>query len=183
MKVRFRMVAIAVAIIGLGFGVAFGAGYEVGRGAPQVAPGGLTQQQLNSLLGINVAASAAGGQATTSGAGGGAAQRPGAAGGGQAGSQIAALAGAATGRVTEVTATSITIETRTGPQKINLAPATSFSKVAAGAAADINVGDTIVASGSRKDDGSYDATSVSQVPAALQSLLAPAATTATPTGR
>jgi hypothetical protein len=65
----------------------------------------------------------------------------------------------------------VTIETARGSQKVNLAASATVSKAAAGAASDITEGSTIFASGTRNADGSFDATSVSQVPSELQTLL------------
>ncbi len=173
MQLTYRYVLIGIAALGVALGVAFGAGVAYGRGDPREVQSGLTTQQIQSLLGINTAQAAssgaapAGGGAAGTGSGAGA-QRGQAAGAG--GGLTALLGGAVAGRVTAVTGDSVTIETAQGPQKINLSAATSVSRVSTGTSDDIREGATIIASGTKKDDGSYDATSVSQLPAELQRL-------------
>ena len=162
MKLTFRTLMIGVAIIGLGFGASFGAGIAYGRGTPKAAASAPTQQQLNSQLGVSGAGSTGG----TAVAGGGA-QR----GAGGAGGAAQALGRSATGRITAVDGRTITIETAAGAQKVNLAANATLERVTAASAADFKVGDTILASGVRNADGSFDASSVSQVPSSLQGAL------------
>lgn len=161
MTLTYRMIVIAVAVFGLGLGVAFGAGVAYGRSDPKEVQSGLTAQQIQSLLGVS------GGQAASTQSGAGAAESGQQQRGGAAGR-------IATGLVTGVEGQTLTIETRQGSQRINLAPSTTISKLSSGTAADIKPGLAIVASGSRKDDGSFDATDVTQVSAELQALLAAA---------
>ena len=160
MSLSFRTLAIGIGVMGIALGVAFGAGVAYGRGDPKTVQSGLTQQQIQQLYGAptNPAAAGAGGAA-------GAGQNAGAGG-------AAALAARATsGRVTAVSGQTITIETARGSQKVNVASSASVNKISGGAASDITEGTTIFASGTRKDDGSFDATSVSQVPSELAQLL------------
>ena len=161
MSLSFRTLAIGIGVMGIALGVAFGAGVAYGRGDPKTVQSGLTQQQIQQLYGAptNPAAAAAGGTGAT-----GAGQN--------AGAGAAALAARATsGRVTAVSGQTITIETARGSQKVNVASSASVNKISGGAASDITEGTTIFASGTRKDDGSFDATSVSQVPSELAQLL------------
>src|SRR5687767_2126403 len=98
MVLSFRTIIIAVAVLGVGLGVAFGVGVAYGRGDPKTVESGLTQQQIQSLLGIGGASAA---QSTT---GQGATGQ----------SNTAALARNPTGRITAVEGQTITIETRAG---------------------------------------------------------------------
>jgi hypothetical protein len=168
MVLSFRMMIIAVAVLGVGLGVAFGVGVAYGRGDPKTVESGLSQQQLQSLLGIS-GASAAGGAGTQGAGATGGAGSQGAA--GQAGGASATLARNPTGRITAVEGQTITVETRTGPVKVNLTASTKINKLAAGAAADLTTNGTVTVTGTRRPDGSFDATEVSQVPAELQALL------------
>ena len=65
------------------------------------------------------------------------------------------------------------METRAGGvQKVNLGPSTTVNKMSTGSQTDLKVGDTVIAAGTAKPDGtSFDATSVSQVPAELAPLV------------
>ncbi len=163
MKVTFRIIAIATVVVGVGFGAAFGAGIAYGRGDPKTVAGGLTTQQLASMLGVTGAQAALSSAATTT-AGQGTTARAGAATG-----ALSALG--ATGRITAVQGQTITIETRQGSEKINLSPSTTITKLISGGTTDLTEGTSIVVAGARKDDGSYDATSISQVPTELQAVL------------
>jgi hypothetical protein len=163
MSLSFRTLAIAVGVLGIAMGVAFGAGVAYGRGDPKTVQSGLTQQQIQQLYGAptggaGAAAGAAGGTNAGAGAAGGAA--------------VAAAARATTGRVTAVSGQTVTIETARGSQKVNLAPSATVNKTAAAAATDITEGSTIFASGTRNQDGSFDATAISQVPAELATFIA-----------
>ncbi len=184
MKITYRLMLIAIAVLGVGFGLSFGAGVAYGHGNPKTAAGGLTQAQLNSLLGINTSSAAAtGGAATT---GGGAATRPGAAGTAAAGGG-AALATTATGQITTISGNTVTIQTRQGTEKVNLSSSTTIQKLVAGTTSDLKAGDSIIASGSRNADGSFDAKQVGPLPSELQALIGGGAggggASATPTGR
>jgi hypothetical protein len=154
MSLSFRTLAIGVVALGILIGVAFGAGVAYGRGDPQTVSEGLTQQQIQQLYGppTNPAAAQGGAQA-----GGGAAQ---------------ALARSTTGRVTSVEGNTVTIETSRGSQKVTLGASGTVTKSGSGNLSDLTQGTTIFASGTRKDDGSFDATSISQVSGDLQALLA-----------
>jgi hypothetical protein len=166
MSLSFRMLAIAIGVFGIALGVAFGAGVAYGRGSPKTVQSGLTQQQIQQLYGAptnaGAAAGAGAGAATGAGAGAGAATGAGA---------TAAAARATTGRVTAVSGQTVTIETARGSQKVNLASSATVSKTTNGSASDLTAGTTIFASGTRNADGSFDATSVSQVPGELQTLI------------
>jgi len=166
MKVTFRIIAIVTVVVGVGFGAAFGAGIAYGRGDPKTVAGGLTSQQLASMLGVTGAQAAlSAGAAATPATGG-------AAGAARAGAATGALSAVgATGRITAVQGQTITIETRQGSEKINLSASTTITKLISGGTTDLTEGTSIVVAGTRKDDGSYDATSISQVPTELQAVL------------
>jgi hypothetical protein len=170
MRVTFRVLLFAAVIAGLALGVSFGVGYAAGRGNPKQASGGLTQQQLNQMLGVQGAAAGAG---TAGGAGGaGTASGTGRTNTGGAAGATALLRNPA-GKITAVDGTTLTIETRAGSvQKVNLSPSTTVNKMSAGNQADLKVGDSVIAAGTPKPDGtSFDASSVSQVPAELAPLV------------
>src|SRR5688572_6945624 len=181
MIVSYRVLVVEVVMIVLALGVSFGAGIAYGRGDPKTVQSGLTQQQIQSLLGISGAAAQGGaGAADPSGSAGGSsagAQRQGQGGAGaqggggaqggagaqQGGGAAAAAAQAAaarnpSGRVTAVDGQTLTIETRTGSQKVNIGPSTTIQRLSIGSMSDFRVGSTILASGARKEDGSFDAT-------------------------
>lgn len=184
MKITYRVMLIGIAVLGLGFGVSFGAGVAYGHGNPKTQSGGLTQAQLNSLLGITTA-SAAGGTGGTGG-GSGAAATAIAGRGGAGGGALQTLTNSATGQITAINGNTITIQTRTGTEKVNLAASTTYQKLTSAAVSDFKVGDSIVASGSRNSDGSFDAKAVSPLPPELQALLGGTGgggASATPTGR
>ena len=168
MALNLRTLGLGIAIVGVAVGVAFGSGVAYGRGDPKTVEGGLTQQQIQSLLGIS-GAQAAGGTgagATTSATDGTGATRQGAGGTG-----AAALARNATGRVVSIAGNVITIETAQGQSKVNITPATTISRSSTAVLGDIKEGMTIVAGGTRNADGSFNATSLSQVPTELQTIV------------
>ena len=51
MQLTLRKLAMGVGALGVAIGVSFGAGVAVGRGDPKEAEGGLTQQQIQALIG------------------------------------------------------------------------------------------------------------------------------------
>jgi hypothetical protein len=160
MSLSFRTLAIGVGVLGIAMGVAFGAGVAYGRGDPKTVQAGLTQQQIQQLYGAPTNPAAAAGNA------GGAPASS------QAGAGAAALAArSTTGRVTAVSGQTLTIETARGSQKVNLSSSAAVNKSTRGAVSDITEGTTIFVSGTRKEDGSFDATSVSQVPSELAQFL------------
>lgn len=169
MSLSFRTLAIGIGVMGIAFGVAFGAGVAYGRGDPKTIQSGLSQQQIQQLYGAPSGGGAGGAAAGAGAQGGGATGAGGASGAG--GAAAAAAARATTGRVTAVSGQTVTIDTARGSQKVNLMPNTAVSKITGGTAADITEGTTIFASGTRKDDGSFDATAVSQVSSDLSQLL------------
>ena len=160
MLLSFRTILLGVVVLGLGMGAAFGIGVAYGRGDPKTVESGLTQQQIQSLLGISGSGAGGTAQGGTQGPSGG----TGAAG-------AAASGRNPTGRITAVDGRTLTIETRAGAQKVNLSPSTKINKLTTGTTADLTANATIVASGTRNADGSFDATEVSQIPAELQALL------------
>lgn len=164
-SLTFRTLAIGVVAAGLALGIAFGVGVAYGRGNPKTVQSGLTTQQIQQMYGP-----------ATSGAAGAGGQ--GAGGAGAAGAASVLGARSTSGRVTAVSGQTVTIETRQGSQKVLLSSSTTVNKLATGASADLQEGSTIVASGTRKDDGSFEATSVSQVPAELVTLVAGGGTSA-----
>ena len=172
MSLSFRTLAIGIGVMGIAFGVAFGAGVAYGRGDPKTIQSGLTQAQIQQLYGAP-AGGGAGAGAAGAGAGAGAGTTGGTGGGtgGANGAAAAAAARATSGRVTAVNGQTVTIDTARGAQKVNLAASTTVSKITGGTAADITEGTTIFANGTRKDDGSFDATSVSQISSDVAALL------------
>jgi hypothetical protein len=182
MKITYRVMLIGVAALGLGFGISFGAGVAYGHGNPKAQAGGLTQQQLNSLLGITTGQVTGGGG--TSGQGNGAAATA-VAGRGGAGGALQTLNSSPSGQITAIDGNTITIQARTGSEKINVSSGTTIQKLATGSLSDLKVGDSIVASGSRGSDGSFNATAVSPLPPELQALFGGGGNgaQATPTGR
>jgi hypothetical protein len=173
MSLTFRTVAIAILVIGFALGISFGAGIAYGRGDPKTVQSGLTQQQIQQLIGGTGAGAGqfgAGAGAASPGAGAGAAG--GAQGAGGGGAQASLLgANATAGRVTAIQGQTVSIETRQGTQRVNLSSSTTVSRLAAALPSDIKEGMTIIANGTRKDDGSFDATSLAQVPQELQGLV------------
>jgi hypothetical protein len=166
MAINFKTVAAAIAAFGVVLGVTFGAGVAYGRGDPKTVDSGLSQQQIQAMLGISgaQAAGGTGGQGTQGGQG----QRQS---GGTGGSMTSVLgANATAGRVTAVSGQTVTIQTAQGTQRINLAASTSVSKMQTGAIADVREGQTIFITGTRKEDGSFDAAALTQLPPELQAL-------------
>jgi hypothetical protein len=53
---------------------------------------------------------------------------------------------------------------------VNIPTSAKVNTYKTGSASDLKVGDSVIVSGTRKDDGSIDATSVSQLPSELQAL-------------
>jgi hypothetical protein len=162
MRLTFRVLLIAAVIAGFGFGVSFGVGYAAGRGNPKQAAGGMTQQQINQLFGIQ-----SGG--LTTGAGGGTTPNGGGTATARGGTGTGTVARAPLGKITAIDGGTLTVETRVGGvQRVNLSPSTAVNRITSGSQGDLKVGDNIVATGTAKPDGSnFDATTVSQVPAEL----------------
>jgi hypothetical protein len=186
---KFRFVALGVIVIGLALGVVFGLGVKYGQGKQPEATGGLTQQQINQLLGVGAggAGGAGAGGGGGAGAGGAGAGGSGSAGGASNGGGTALAAGRATaGRITAVQGQTVTIELRPGvTEKINLGTQSVVNKKSTGAGADLKEGSSVIITGSRKPDGSFDATTINLVAPELAQALAtssssgaaPAATT------
>ena len=170
MRVTFRVLLFAAVLAGLALGVSFGVGYAAGKGNPKQTAGGLTQQQLNQMLGIQAGAGAGSAGAAGAGAGGAGSGRTttGGAGGG-----ATALLRSPAGKITAIDGNTLTIETRTGGvQKVNIGSSTTVNKMSAGSQTDLKVGDTVIAAGTARADGtSFDASSVSQVPPELAPLV------------
>ncbi len=165
MKLNLRSVALALGALGLGLGLAFGIGVAYGRGDPKEVEVGLTTQDLQSYLGIGGAGANAGGG--TANAGGG---RP--AGGGRGGVATLLGAGSVGGQITAVGAESVTIEAAAGSRELKLAPSTSIRTLGSGPSAALEVGMTVLASGSENEDGSFAAAAISELPAELGALFA-----------
>jgi hypothetical protein len=177
MTLNIRILAMGAAVIGLALGGAFGAGVAYGHGnKPASASSCCTAQQLQTLTGISVNTSAAsqGASGTPSAANGRAVA-------GGAGAAAANASGNNTGRITAVDSSSLTIETRQGSLKINLSPTTTFNKITAGSANDLSNGLTVLVTGTKKDDGSIDAASLTQLPPELQALIGTGGATASST--
>lgn len=156
MRVTLRHMAAAVLVVGVGFGVAFGAG--VAYGSPKQVQGGLTQQQLVALLGVG-----------TGGLGAGASGAGGASGAAGAAAGLAALGTA--GRVVSVQGDVVTIETRQGNVRVNLSSSTTLTKVASATRTDLKEGMTVLVGGQRGNDGTIAATSVTELPQQLAGIL------------
>lgn len=160
MVLNFRMILGAGAAIGIAIGVAFGAGVGVGHSSAKTVNTGLTQQQIQSLLGVSGAAGA-GSSAQASGT-------PGARGGG-----AGALGNNTTGQITAISGSTLTIQTATQTTvEVNLQSSSKVNTLQSGSTSDLKVGESVVVAGTRKDDGSVDATSVSQLPPELQTITA-----------
>lgn len=172
LRLTFRLMALAVAALGLVLGASFGAGVAYGRGTPKQAPAGPTVQQVQTQLGLGGGAQGAAGQ------GGGSGQQ-GAAGQGGTGASAAQQARSTSGRITSISGQTVTIETRQGSVRLNLAPATTVRKLSVGTVSELREGMTIVAAGARRDDGSYDVTSISELPPELEATLGGGATPGT----
>jgi Cu/Ag efflux protein CusF len=164
-KVTYRVLMVAVAVVGLGFGMSFAAGVAYGHGNAKPSGGGLTEQQLNSILGIN-----------TGGVGGAGASSGGQGALGGRGAAAQALSNSATGQITDISGNTVTIQTRTGTtEKVNVSNSTTIEKLASASLSDLKNGDSVIVSGSRNADGSLDAKDISPVPAELQALIGGAA--------
>jgi hypothetical protein len=187
---RFKFVALGVVAVGLAMGIAFGLGVAYGKGDEPEAQGGLTQQQLNQMLGIGTGGVGAGGGAGGgagaggggAGAGGGAAGAGGAGAGGAGANQAAAAGGRSTyGRITAVQGQTVTIEMRPGQTvKLNLAASSVINTSQKGSNADLKEGSSVVVSGTRKEDGSFDVATISVVAPELVQALTPAGPAAAP---
>ena len=163
LTIDFRKAAIVLAIIGAILGVAFGVGVAYGRGSPKTVDSGMSQAQIQQLLGLGGGASLTGGGSGFGGAGGG---------------SFTSALGGTTGVITAMTDTSITIETRQGTHTVNLSPTTAVQTYAKTDAAALKPGDIIIVGGDTAADGSIAATAVSQLPDELKTL----ATGTTPGG-
>ena len=155
MILDFRKLALGVAVIGLGLGVAFGAGIAYGRGDPKTVESGLSAQQLQSLLGTDVLQSAT--------AGAGAAPDAGVVPGGAAG----LLGASPTGVVTAISEASITIETLQGSQTIQLESDTLLNLLSQAEVGSLEEGQTVIISGSENNEGVFVAAAISEVPEGL----------------
>ena len=180
MASRFRFIALGVAAIGLAMGVAFGLGVAYGKGDDKPAESsGFTQAQIQAMVGGGGGAGAGGGGA---GAGAGGAGAGGAGGANAAaGANTAAAAASArstAGRITAVQGQTVTIEIRPGlTQKLNLGTSSVVNKLQTGAGADLKEGSSVLVSGTRKDDGSFDVATINIVPPEVALILAAPATT------
>jgi hypothetical protein len=146
---RFRVLLLGVLAVGLVVGVAFGTGIAVGKGDRQTVQTGLTQQQLQSLLGVGGAA---------------------AAGASQGARGALNLGGNTIGQVTAIEGQTVTVQTQQATVKVAVGPSTTVNTYGGNGLAGLKTGDAVVVAGQRKDDGSIEATSISQLPPELQSL-------------
>jgi hypothetical protein len=172
---RFKIVAIGVVGIGLLMGVAFGMGVAYGHGNEKTAESGVTLAQIQQMVGGGGGgAGGAGGGAGAGGAGAAGGGAGAANGGGQAGSGSTASAARSTsGKITAVQGQTVTIEIRPGlTQKLNLGSATVVNKFQTGAGSDLKEGSTVLVSGTRKDDGSFDVATINLVPPELAQIVA-----------
>jgi len=151
---RFRVLLLGVLAVGLVVGVAFGTGIAVGKGDRQTVQTGLTQQQLQSLLGVGGAAAAGASQGA----------------GSQAARGALNLGGNTIGQVTAIEGQTVTVQTQQATVKVAVGPSTTVNTYGGNGLAGLKTGDAVVVAGQRKDDGSIEATSISQLPPELQSL-------------
>jgi hypothetical protein len=166
MLVTFRLLVIALAMMGVAVGVSFGIGVAYGKGDTKTVSSGLTEAQIAQIVGGGTGTGGAGNFANRSGTPA-AGTTPGSGGGGNF-----AAGGNTTGQITAVDAQSITLTTAQGATvKVSIAPNTTVQTVATGKATDLKVGDSIIVAGARGSDGTVAATSVSAVPTVLQGLL------------
>jgi hypothetical protein len=178
---RFKFVALGVVAVGLAMGVAFGLGVAYGKGdEPEAQAAGITLAQIQQMVG------GGGGGPGAGGAGGGGAGTGGAgAGGAQAGGNTAAAASARStaGRITAVQGQTVTIEIRPGlTQKLNLATSSVVNRLSTGNNSDLKEGSSVLVSGTRKDDGSFDVATINIVPPELAQIASAPATTGTTPG-
>jgi hypothetical protein len=155
MVLNKRIMIIAVAVCGIAIGVAFGVGVAYGRGDPKTVESGLSQQEIATLLGGSGLQSAGNNSA--------AGQR----GLGNAGGQL--LGNNTIGQVTAVDGQTVTVKTVQAEVKVTLDANTNVSKYGT-SGSDLQVGDTVVVAGTKQQDGSVLATSVSQMPTELATL-------------
>jgi len=167
---KFRLVAICVVVIGLALGVVFGLGVKYGQGKEPEAQQGVTLQQIQQLVSGGGGAGAGAGGA---GGGGGAGAGGATSGGSQASGSALAAGRATSGKITAVQGQTVTIELRPGvTQKINLGAQSVVNKTSTGAGADLKEGSSVIITGTRKDDGSFDAATVNLVAPELAQALA-----------
>lgn len=164
MLVTFRLLVIALVMMGVAVGVSFGIGVAYGKGDTKTVNSGLTEQQIAQIVG---------GTGTTGGAGNFAGRTGTPAAGTTPGAGGAAAAGNNTsGQITAVDAQSITLSTAQGQSvKVNVAGNTTIQTLTTGKLSDFKVGDSIIVAGTRGADGTVAATTVSAVPSLLQGLL------------
>ena len=158
LTINFRKAAIALAIVGAILGVAFGVGVAYGRGSPKTVDSGMSQAQIQQLLGLGSAGGGGGGGGFAGGGGGAALTN--------------LLGGGTAGVVTAITDTTITIVTRQGTHTVNLSPTTVVQTYAKTDPAALKAGDPIIVTGETAADGSIAATAVSQLPDELKTLAA-----------
>jgi hypothetical protein len=180
MNLSVRVLAVTLGVVGMAMGVSFGAGVAYGRGEPKTVQSGLTQQQIQQLYGAPTNPGATqGGTGTGLPGAGGLPSTPSAGSGGAA----PASARGTSGRVTNISGQTLTIETARGSEKVNLSPSGTVSKSTPGVISDIKEGTNVFASGNRNADGSLDATSLSEISAEqLQFLSSLTSLPVTPSG-
>jgi hypothetical protein len=173
---RFKFVALGVVAIGLAMGVAFGLGVAYGKGDEPAAQQGVTLAQIQQMIGAGPGAGGggggAGGAAGAGSGGGGASQGSGGGGTSSFGSR------ATLGKVTAVQGQTVTIEIRPGlTQKLNLGAQTVVNKTQTGTPADVKEGASVLVSGTRKEDGSFDVATINVVAPELLQAMAPTSAT------
>jgi hypothetical protein len=165
MVVTFRMMIVAIAAFGAALGIAFGVGVAYGKGDKETVQPGLSQQQLQQLLGIGTGG--VGGTSAFGGFGGASASGTPGAGGAAAGGLGALLGNSTVGAITAIDGETITVQGLTGPVKVKVGAIAKINTYKPGNFSDLKVGDSVFVAGSRQQDGSVDATSVNQLPAGL----------------
>jgi hypothetical protein len=158
MVLSFRKVMATVAIFGIGIGLAFGVGVAFGKGDQKTVNTGLTQQQIQTLLGV----SGSGGAANQTGASGTPSAR--------AGAGNALLGNNTTGQITAIDGNTLTIQTAQASVKVTVPDSVKVNTYKAGGVTDLKVGDSVIVAGAAGSDGTVAATSLSQLPAELQAL-------------
>ena len=161
MVLSFRKVVAAVAVLGVAIGLAFGVGVAYGKGNQKTVNTGLSQQQIQALLGVSGSqAAGAGSGATASGTPG---ARAGFAGNGLLGNNT-------TGQITAIDGKTLTIQTAQASVKVTLGDSAKVNTYKAGGVTDLKVGDSVIVAGAAGSDGTVAATSLSQLPSELQAL-------------
>ena len=145
----YRSLLLAVAVVGLAVGIAFGGGIALGRNtAPETivtvtsSGGGSASQGRTAPAGQSATPTPA-----PTGAAGGFGIRP------QGGTPV-------TGTVKSVEGNIVTVSTSSGETKVQVGEATAIRKIESGALSDVSIGASIVAVGQPNAEGAVVAASI-----------------------